>query len=151
MATDPPRNPAAASTPCRLYSFNLTGGPSVSLESLPTLIPQVHLYSDGGIDISADGQFILACAMLQVPTGAEPNYRLQDSFKSGSLLNPSDISICFSDLRRDDLNDSGIDVRTEERLCLFHLRPRDQTVADSVPYLQLASSKVKSTSSCAFI
>ena len=30
------------------------------------LIPQVHLYSDGGIDLSADGRYILTCARVLV-------------------------------------------------------------------------------------
>mmetsp|Transcript_11759 Transcript_11759/g.21827 ORF Transcript_11759/g.21827 Transcript_11759/m.21827 type:complete len:712 (+) Transcript_11759:58-2193(+) len=79
-APDPPRQANAAPSPCRLYSIECplignnnnvqkvpSGGPSYvapSLDTMPTLIPQIHLYSDGGLDISADGRFIFACAML---------------------------------------------------------------------------------------
>jgi hypothetical protein len=28
----------------------------------------VHLYSDGGLDISPDGQYLFACAVLAIPT-----------------------------------------------------------------------------------
>lgn len=72
-APDPPRLPNATSTPCRLYAFvcsellrNHTSEP-FALDSLPALIPQVHLYSDGGIDISADGKHVFTCAILFVP------------------------------------------------------------------------------------
>lgn len=72
-APDPPRLPNATSTPCRLYAFicsellrNYTSEP-FALDSLPALIPQVHLYSDGGIDISADGKHVFTCAILFVP------------------------------------------------------------------------------------
>ncbi len=35
-----------------------------SLDDMPVIIPRIHLYSDGGIDISADGRFLFACAVL---------------------------------------------------------------------------------------
>jgi len=72
-APDPPRIPSAKFTPCRLYafSFNLVFDLSlpehIDLQTLPTIVPQIHLYSDGGFDISQDGQNLFTCAMLHVP------------------------------------------------------------------------------------
>lgn len=73
-APDPPRMAQAAFTPCRLYAIRcsemLQMDPNEEppqLVNLHAVIPQVHLYSDGGIDISADGKYLLTCAMLHVP------------------------------------------------------------------------------------
>ena len=45
----------------------------LSLCEFHYLIPQVHLYSDGGIDLSADGRYILTCARILVePASHKP-------------------------------------------------------------------------------
>lgn len=72
-APDPPRIPSAKFTPCRLYAFtfdhifDLSLPEQIELQTLPTIVPQIHLYSDGGFDISQDGQNLFTCAMLHVP------------------------------------------------------------------------------------
>ena len=72
-APDPPRIPSATFTPCRLYAFDfdlifdVSMPPHIELQNLPTVVPQIHLYSDGGFDISQDGQHLFTCAMLHVP------------------------------------------------------------------------------------
>lgn len=62
----------------RLYAFDIdsiaippgdpidqeSDGHMLSLSTLPSLLPQVHLYSDGGLDISSDGQFLFVCSIL---------------------------------------------------------------------------------------
>lgn len=72
-APDAPRIPSLVFTPCRLYAFNFDDifnvelPEHIELQNLPTMIPQIHLYSDGGFDISHDGQSLFTCAMLHVP------------------------------------------------------------------------------------
>ena len=39
----------------------------IELASYPTILQQIHLYSDGGIDLSKDGQYLTVCARLQSP------------------------------------------------------------------------------------
>mmetsp|Transcript_22029 Transcript_22029/g.32108 ORF Transcript_22029/g.32108 Transcript_22029/m.32108 type:complete len:522 (+) Transcript_22029:222-1787(+) len=73
-APDPPRLPNATSTPCRMYSFLVTQDyvsrcrEPMPLDSCSDIIPQVHLYSDGGLDISSDGQYMFTCALVLVNT-----------------------------------------------------------------------------------
>jgi WD40 repeat protein len=59
-APDPPRQPQAPFTPCRLYVFKFSdifditsGNHPLELSEFPALVPQIHLYSDGGLDISS--------------------------------------------------------------------------------------------------
>lgn len=76
-APDHPRGDPTHFTPCRLYAFkfslimdassNQSHSDIIDLGNLPSLIPQVHLYSDGGFDVSADGNYLLTCAMLCLP------------------------------------------------------------------------------------
>jgi hypothetical protein len=39
------------------------------LPSHMVILPQIHLYSDGGLDISPDGQYLATCARLYAPIG----------------------------------------------------------------------------------
>lgn len=56
----------------KLYSVNihniLNSNPTpLELKDFPLLIPQIHLYGDGGLDISQDGQFLLTGTVLWIP------------------------------------------------------------------------------------
>lgn len=67
---DNPQSSVAAPT-----QHMLLPAPPLELADMPVLIPQVHLYSDGGIDISADGNYLFTCARLlksNQPFGAFP-------------------------------------------------------------------------------
>eukprot|EP01035_Chromulina_nebulosa_P020055 gene20055-26036_t len=74
-APDTPRtNSNQQLTTCRLYllKFNDVFAdnlfyPPIDLNNLPSILSQIHLYSDGGIDISKDGNYILTCALLLTP------------------------------------------------------------------------------------
>jgi len=50
--------------PQSLPSHVQVPAPPLELADMPVLVPQVHLYSDGGIDISADGNYLFTCARL---------------------------------------------------------------------------------------
>lgn len=82
----------------RLYAFNIdsiampsgddgdsspSGGPvsvaQVNLTSLPFILPQIHLYSDGGLDISPDGRFLFVCSTLY-----HRNYTKASTFSSSN-------------------------------------------------------------------
>lgn len=99
-APDPPRPSQPASTTCRLYMFPIHqllirgsakhfNPPTVALVSLPYLLDkvccpnrrnlllymsQVHLYSDGGLDITADGQYLIICALFPPQVTPHPGH-----------------------------------------------------------------------------
>jgi WD40 repeat protein len=66
----------------------------VQLWTLPHILPQVHLYSDGGLDISSDGRFLLVCSIL---------YR-RDPAHSPLLEDSSSADSVSGDSSRDELD-----------------------------------------------
>jgi len=73
VPSDPDTDPALAPhTTCRLHCFTMEhlrtddSQAVIDLSDLPVLIKHVHLYSDGGLDISLDGRFLFTCAMLNL-------------------------------------------------------------------------------------
>eukprot|EP00597_Dinobryon_sp_UTEXLB2267_P010278 CAMPEP_0170101732 /NCGR_PEP_ID=MMETSP0020_2-20130122/2435_1 /TAXON_ID=98059 /ORGANISM="Dinobryon sp., Strain UTEXLB2267" /LENGTH=780 /DNA_ID=CAMNT_0010324887 /DNA_START=325 /DNA_END=2666 /DNA_ORIENTATION=- len=72
-APDQPREPPDTNTPCRLHAFKFSSvfgsgsDAAIELSSISVLLPEIHLYSDGGIDISSDGNYLLTCALLYIP------------------------------------------------------------------------------------
>ena len=77
--------------PHKLYSVNihsiLNNNPTpLELKDFPVLIPQIHLYGDGGLDISQDGQYLLTGSVLWIPP---PSERKMDEDVALSPLPPS--------------------------------------------------------------
>lgn len=77
-APEAPRLASDKLTYCSLFAVKLTTlfhastqndgpPPPIDLSSYPSILPQIHLYSDGGIDISRDGKYLITCARLQSP------------------------------------------------------------------------------------
>lgn len=73
-APDSPRILQSTFSPCRLYGIPLTdiidaskAQSAIELASNFTILPEIHLYSDGGMDISTDGRYLLTCSNLFVP------------------------------------------------------------------------------------
>lgn len=79
-APDPPASMSISNNntliSCRLYAINFADlflpftsadNISIDLNVAQTILPQIHLYADGGIDISKDGKYILTCAILLSP------------------------------------------------------------------------------------
>eukprot|EP00598_Pedospumella_elongata_P002972 CAMPEP_0184985292 /NCGR_PEP_ID=MMETSP1098-20130426/14038_1 /TAXON_ID=89044 /ORGANISM="Spumella elongata, Strain CCAP 955/1" /LENGTH=821 /DNA_ID=CAMNT_0027509371 /DNA_START=100 /DNA_END=2565 /DNA_ORIENTATION=+ len=58
----------------------------LKLSSCRVLIPQIHLYSDGGIDVSKDGRYLITCARVSVPPAVTNDLFSQ---RSTSILSPS--------------------------------------------------------------
>lgn len=90
-APDPSLRRSSGPSPCRLYSckFPLVGTrnnvkrtqdgyvarqPAAEVDTLPSVIPQIHLYSDGGIDISMDGQYIIVGGVVAKKKAESPHY-----------------------------------------------------------------------------
>lgn len=44
--------------------FDSSGNEIVKLVRMPYLLDQIHLYSDGGLDISEDGEYLFTCSIL---------------------------------------------------------------------------------------
>lgn len=85
-APDAPRTNNDAVTYCSLYALPFAQWQSLhndasnqhlvddsnqntplNLTYHPVLLPQIHLYSDGGFDLSKDGRFLVTCARLFIP------------------------------------------------------------------------------------
>jgi len=125
-APDAPRIPSLVFTPCRLYAFNFDDifndqlPEQIELHNLQTIVPQIHLYSDGGFDISQDGQFLFTCAMLHVPP--EPS----------SLISNRNDCVSFSPLshrERSVADDEHANV-TDSMLEYFQEGRRPQNIVD---------------------
>eukprot|EP01036_Dinobryon_divergens_P027952 gene27954-36820_t len=94
-APDQPRPPSDSLTPCRLHSFKFASlfdefdDSPIELSSIAVLLPEIHLYSDGGLDISLDGKYLLTCAMLYVPpTMSVCVSQSEDRFNKTSSFSP---------------------------------------------------------------
>ena len=46
----------------------------LQLHTLPTAIPEIHLYSDGGLDISKDGNYLITGALAYIPSSPRSHY-----------------------------------------------------------------------------
>eukprot|EP01034_Spumella_vulgaris_P037350 gene37350-46086_t len=71
-APDSPKLPNETLTHCRLFALKFFSLLDVStctdpfeLYTQKCILPKVHLYSDGGLDISPDGEFLFTCAQLE--------------------------------------------------------------------------------------
>ena len=57
--------------------FATVRGPIIErlqLHTLPTAIPEIHLYSDGGLDISKDGNYLITGALAYIPSSPRSHY-----------------------------------------------------------------------------
>jgi len=144
-APDPPRVPSATFTPCRLYAFDfdlifdVSMPPHIELQNLPTVVPQIHLYSDGGFDISQDGQHLFTCAMLHVPPVPSMKSYVKSNCVSFSPLSHRERSV--ADDEHDNAADGILEFIQEGRRPLSRKEPdhRPNSRVDILPRNQLIS------------
>lgn len=106
-APDAPRADSEMITYCSLFAIQVaswlkTNEASVPanlertlyLTAHPVILPQIHLYSDGGMDISRDGRFLFTCSRLFFPpsSSSSRSETSQVTFMGKSPLSTSERS-----------------------------------------------------------